>query len=339
MRILIIGGAGFIGCNIADHYLKGNSKVSILDNFSRIGGLSNLEWLQNRYKKRLHIVHGDIRVDREKLRALVGSHDVIFHMAAQVAVTTSITSPQEDFETNAVGSFNILEAIRKSKNKPVLIYASTNKVYGVLKNIKLIEKKERYDFKNPCKGIAEDRPLDFHSPYGCSKGSADQYVRDYSRIYGLKTVVFRQSCIYGWRQFGIEDQGWVAHFIISSILNRPITIYGNGKQVRDILFIDDLIQAFELAITRLEVTAGEVYNIGGGPQNQISLLEFIKLLKNVLRKEISLSFADWRPGDQPIFVSDISKAKKDFGWKPKINVNEGINMLINWVKENKQLFC
>lgn len=338
MRVLVIGGAGFIGCNISDHYLKRNSRVSILDNFSRIGALSNLEWLQNRYKERLNIVHGDIRVDREIMEELVNSHDVIFHMAAQVAVTTSIISPQEDFETNAVGSFNILEVIRKSKNKPVLIYASTNKVYGALEDIELIEKKERYDFKNPCGGIAEDRSLDFHSPYGCSKGTADQYVRDYSRVYGLKTIVFRQSCIYGWRQFGIEDQGWIAHFIISSILNRPLTIYGKGKQVRDILFIDDLIQAFELAISKLEVTSGEVYNIGGGSQNQISLLEFIKLLKKITRKKISLSFADWRVGDQLIFVSDISKAKKDFGWKPKINVNEGVNMMINWVKENSQLF-
>lgn len=338
MRVLVIGGAGFIGCNIADHYLKRNSKVSILDNFSRIGALSNLEWLQNRYKKRLNIVHGDIRVDRRIMEELVDPHDVIFHMAAQVAVTTSIISPRDDFETNAVGTFNILEAIRKSKNKPVLIFASTNKVYGALEDIELIEKKERYDFKGPCVGIAEDRSLDFHSPYGCSKGTADQYVRDYSRIYGLKTIVFRQSCIYGWRQFGIEDQGWIAHFIISSILNRPLTIYGSGKQVRDILFIDDLIRAFDLAISKLEVTSGQAYNIGGGPQNQISLLEFVKLLRKILRKKIPLSFADWREGDQPIFVSNISKAKMDFDWEPRINVNEGVNMLTGWIKKNRQLF-
>lgn len=338
MRILVIGGAGFIGSNIANQYLKKKFCVSILDNFSRIGALANIKWLKGHFKKGLDVLKGDIRTDTQKLQRLISSHDIIFHMAAQVAVTSSITDPRDDFETNALGTFNILEAIRKSKNRPILIYASTNKVYGQMKDIPLIKKRQSYDFKNPCKGIAEDRPLDFHSPYGCSKGAAEQYTRDYSRIYGLKTVVFRQSCIYGWRQFGIEDQGWVAHFIISAILERPLTVYGNGKQSRDILFIDDLIRAFELAISKIKVTAGQIYNIGGGRKNQTSLLEFVKLLEIILKKRITVSFSGWRPADQLIFVSDNSKAQRDFGWEPKIGKNEGIKKLIDWVSKNKRLF-
>lgn len=338
MRVLVIGGAGFIGCNVADYYLKRKHPVTIFDNFSRKGTTSNAEWIKGLYGKEIKIVRGDIRIDFDKMRMLISKHDIVFHMAAQVAVTTSVLSPREDFEINAMGTFNILEAIRLSKNKPFLMYASTNKVYGDLKDITIKEGRTNYFFKNLKTGVSEDMTLDFHSPYGCSKGASDQYVRDYARIYGLKTIVFRQSCIYGWRQFGIEDQGWVAHFIISAILNRPITIYGNGKQVRDILFIDDLIRAFDKAVTKIKITAGQVYNIGGGYKNQISISDFIRLLEKKLKKRICVSSSGWRPGDQPIYISNISKFHKDCGWKPVVDIDEGIDKMIRWITENKKLF-
>ncbi|MGQ9631407.1 MAG: NAD-dependent epimerase/dehydratase family protein [bacterium] len=312
-RVLVIGGAGFIGCNVAHAFLSKGYKVTIFDNFSRNGTLSNISWLQENHKSGLTILQGDIRIDRDKLDSSVNNADIVFHLAAQVAVTTSVVNPREDFEINALGTFNICEAVRRSKSKPILIYSSTNKVYGGMEGTKIVERNGRYEYENLPNGVSEDQPLDFHSPYGCSKGAADQYVRDYARIYGLKTVVFRQSCIYGTRQFGVEDQGWVAHFTISAMFDRPITIYGDGKQVRDVLFIDDLVKAYELAIENIDKTSGKVYNIGGGPNNQMSLLELISYLEEFFGKKIKYSFSDWRPGDQLVFICDISKAKKDFG--------------------------
>jgi len=255
-----------------------------------------------------------------------------------VAVTTSVQNPREDLEINTLGTINVLEAVRQAKRKPIILFSSTNKVYGAMEDIKIKEVNGRYQYQNLPHGVNEDRILDFHSPYGCSKGAADQYVRDYARIYGLKTVVFRQSCIYGLHQFGIEDQGWVAWFIIASLLNKPLTIYGNGKQVRDVLFIDDLNMAYWLAIKNIKKTAGQIYNIGGGPKNQLSLLELISLLGNFFNKRIKYKFSQWRPGDQPVFVCDIRKAKKDFGWQPKVSPKEGIKRLIKWAKRNKSLF-
>lgn len=337
MKILVIGGAGFIGSNLSDYLLKKKKSVTIFDNFSRRGTLSNLKWLQVSYPQ-LKVVRGDIRFDQDKLKKEIEDSDIVYHLAAQVAVTTSVINPREDFEINALGTFNVLEAIRQSKNRPILVYASTNKVYGRMEDIGIIKRDNRYEYKNFPNGISEERPLDFYSPYGCSKGAGDQYVRDYSRIYGLKTITFRQSCIYGPRQFGVEDQGWVAWFTIATILGKPITIYGDGKQVRDILHVNDLINAYELAISNIKKTSGKIYNIGGGPGNILSLLELIAYLEKFLGKKIKYSFADWRPGDQPVFVCDISRAKKEIGWEPKVNTEQGIKSLFKWVKDNKELF-
>jgi len=337
MNILVTGGAGFIGCNIVKRHLEKKDKVVVLDNLSRIGTEKNLYWLKDIGK--FSFIKGDIR-NKELIEKIFRNNcfDLVYHMAAQVAVTTSVINPREDFEINALGSLNLLESIRKTQSKSVLIFASTNKVYGALEDVKLKELDTRYEFKSGVKSIAENTTLDFHSPYGCSKGAADQYIRDYSRIYGLKTIVFRQSCIYGKRQFGVEDQGWVAYFIIRSIFDKPITIYGTGKQVRDVLYIDDLLDAYELAYKRIERTSGQIYNIGGGEKNAISLLELIKLLEKKLDKKIRYKFDSWRPGDQKIFISNNTKLKRDLGWSPRIGISEGIDLLIDWVKSNKRLF-
>lgn len=337
MNVLIFGGAGFIGCNTADYYLKQGAAVTIFDNFSRKGTLLNLLWLQSRYPT-VRVMQGDIRIDQSKIQIAVDEADVVFHFAAQVAVTTSVVDPREDFEINALGTFNVLEAVRKSTKKPVLVFASTNKVYGGMEDVKTVEGTHRFNYADQPMGISEEQPLDFHSPYGCSKGAADQYVRDYARIYGLKTVVFRQSCIYGYRQFGVEDQGWVAHFTISAALDRPVTIYGNGKQVRDLLFTTDLVRAYDLAIKNINSTAGKVYNIGGGPEKTLSLLELIEDLESYFGKKMNLQYSDWRPGDQPVFICDIQKAKTDFGWEPVISVKEGVRLLAEWVKGNTDEF-
>ena len=280
------------------------------------------------------VIRGDIRTDRTSLSAAVQSVDYVLHLAAQVAVTTSVTDPRTDFEINAFGTFNVLEAIRLSENKPGLIFASTNKVYGGLEHRAVVEQAERYAFTE-ITGVSETEPLDFHSPYGCSKGAADQYVRDYSRMYNLKTVVMRQSCIYGPQQFGIEDQGWVAWFIIAGMFGRPVTVYGNGKQVRDLLFVDDLVQAYDLAFNRLDTVSGEIFNMGGGVNNTLSLLEFIRLLNDDCAITLNYSWGDTRPGDQPIFVSNNDKAKALLGWEPRTTVNDGIAQLINWLRTHE----
>jgi CDP-paratose 2-epimerase len=338
-NILITGGAGFIGTNSAAYFLNKGYQVTILDNFSRKGGKENVEWLKKSNKAKPKVVVGDIRNFDSKLTKEVGAADFILHLAGQVAVTTSVVDPREDFDINALGTFNVLEAMRKTKSNAPLIYSSTNKVYGGLEDLEVKEEKTRYSFKKLPDGVSEARGLDFHSPYGCSKGAADQYVRDYSRIYGLNTVVFRQSCIYGPRQFGIEDQGWVAWFIIALALNKDITVYGNGKQVRDVLFIDDLVRAYDLAFKNIKKTAGNIYNIGGGPKNTISIwYEFRPILEKLFEREIKVKYSDWRPGDQPIFISDIRKAEKEFSWKPRVGVDEGIKTLFEWINSNKEIF-
>jgi len=342
MRVLITGGAGFIGCNVAKRFLDEKADVVILDNLSRIGTSKNLEWLKGHPNKKLTFLKGDVR-NKELMILLfdspdIGKIDLVFHMAAQVAVTASVVNPREDFEINALGTFNLLEAIRTSRQRPIIINTSTNKVYGKMGSVRIGQTRTRYRYRLLSRGVSEAMPLDFYSPYGCSKGSADQYMLDYARIYDLKTINFRQSCIYGPRQFGVEDQGWVAHFIISVIKNRSLTVYGDGKQVRDVLFVDDLIDAFLLAIKNIKVTCGKSYNIGGGPGNTISLLEFIKLLEKTLDKKISYKLEDWRPGDQKVFVSDIRKAGRDFKWRPKVKVIQGVNKLVRWVFDNKDLF-
>lgn len=334
-NVLIIGGAGFIGANTASYFLKKGYKVFVLDNLSRKGSVANLGWLKRTHKE-LVFIKGDIR-DFALLKKAVVGKDVIFHLAGQVAVTSSVANPREDFEINALGSFNVLEAARLRNPKAILVYSSTNKVYGEMEGEKVLELKDRYSFAKLKKGIPETYPLDFHSPYGCSKGTADQYFRDYFRIYGLKTVVFRQSCIYGPHQYGAEDQGWIAWFVIASLLKNRISIYGNGRQVRDILFIEDLIRAYDLAVEKIDRAQGQVYNLGGGPKNSISIWrEFGPILENKLGKKIEVTYSAWRPGDQRIYISDTRKTKKDFGWQPKVGINEGLERLIAWVKENKK---
>ncbi len=338
MKALITGGAGFIGGNIAGRLMSRGDEVVIMDNLSRTGGRSNMEWLRS--LGNLEFVQEDIR-DQEQVDALFRAHsdiDVVYHMASQVAVTTSVENPREDFEINALGTFNILEGIRTGPADPVLVFASTNKVYGGMEDVKIEEKDGRYGYRDFPEGIPEDRFMDFHSPYGCSKGAADQYIRDYSRIYGLKTLTFRQSCIYGYRQFGIEDQGWVAWFTIQAILDRPITIYGDGKQVRDMLFIDDLLDAYESAIDRIETTQGRIYNVGGGRRNTMCLHDLVELLESLSGREMRKTYQAWRPGDQPVFICDVDKARQDFGWAPRTSPREGVTKLYHWIRENKDLF-
>lgn len=329
MNILIIGGAGFIGTNLAEYFYQKNHEVIIYDNLSREKTELNLQKLKKTSEKILFI-KGDIRTSQE-LPDLIEKTDIIFHLAAQVAVTTSVINPRLDFDINLLGTLNILEALRQSQKKPAIIYSSTNKVYGNLSNIPIIEHKKKYSFQEYPFGISEKQPLDFHSPYGCSKGAADQYVHDYARIFGLQTIVFRQSCIYGPQQYGCEDQGWLAWFAIAATQNKPITIYGNGKQTRDVLYIDDLCNAFDKAIANIDKTAGHIYNIGGGQKNTLSLLELLEILEQKLEKKININYDKTRLGDQPIYISDIRKAQQHFGWTPKISPEEGMDKLLKWV--------
>lgn len=337
MHVLITGGAGFIGSNAAKSFAQDGWRVSILDNLSRVGSNRNLEWL--RHQVTIDFFEADVRNTSEIDRIVSqGDFDTVIHLAGQVAVTTSVISPRLDFETNVLGTFNLLEAIRNYSPNTILLNASTNKVYGGLSGVQIRERDQRYEFAdNPC-GIAETHALDFHSPYGCSKGAADQYVIDYARIYGLRTVSFRQSCIYGTRQLGVEDQGWVAWFIIAHLLGKPIKIYGNGKQVRDVLFVDDLVAAYKAAIQKIDAVSGQVFNIGGGVQNTLSLLELIDYLGDISGKKVDHSFSDWRPGDQPVYMSDIQKASQSLNWEPGTSVKDGVAKLYDWVSHNKPLF-
>lgn len=336
-KILITGGAGFIGINAAEHFIKAGWHVTILDNYSRIGAADNVAWLAKNYKGKFDVIKCDVTKDQTKLEKAVSRVDAVLHLAAQVAVTTSVVNPRDDFERNALGAFNVLEAVRTSKNKPALVYSSTNKVYGGLEHEPVVEGDKRYKFKNLPHGVGEDAPLDFHSPYGCSKGTADQYVRDYARIYGLDTVVFRQSCIYGPHQFGIEDQGWVAWFTIATIMNKPVKIYGNGKQVRDVLYVGDLVRLYELAFKNMKKVRGQVFNVGGGHKNTMSLLEFMPKLEKLTGKKLSWKFGKVRPGDQPIFVADIKKAGRLLGWIPQVGIDNGLHKLTEWVKDNQKV--
>ncbi len=341
MKWLITGGAGFIGCNTADRLLRDGHRVVIVDNLSRPGSDRNLEWLRERHGD-FPFYQLDVR-DYPGLSQVLREHqdvDVVLHLAAQVAVTTSVINPREDFAINALGTLNVLEAIRELDLHPIVLYTSTNKVYGALDHIAIVDDGNRYRYRDLPQGVSEHTPLDFHSPYGCSKGVADQYVRDYYRIYGMRTIVFRNSCIYGPRQFGIEDQGWIAWFIIAAVLGRPITIYGDGKQVRDVLYIDDLVEAFLQAVEHIESTQGEIYNIGGGPGNTLAVWsEFGPILSQLVGRPIEVTYAGWRPGDQKVYISDISKARRDFGWEPKVGVLEGLQRVFHWVVANQSLLA
>lgn len=335
----VTGGAGFIGSNYVHRLLQRGEKVCVYDNLSRPGAERNLTWLRDHFgEQAFRFIQGDVR-DAALLNESSREADLILHLAAQVAVTTSVTEPRKDFEINAQGTFNVLEAARASERKPVVLYASTNKVYGGMEDVRVVEKQTRWEYESLLEGCSESQPLDFHSPYGCSKGAGDQYVRDYARIYGLRTVVLRQSCIYGIRQFGVEDQGWVAWMIIAAITGRPITIYGDGKQIRDILFVDDLLDIYDAAFQNIDRACGQVYNIGGGPGNTLSIwTEFGPLLEKLLGKPIPVGRGDWRPGDQKVFVANISKAQRELGWVPRVGVEQGIGRLFEWVQQNRELF-
>jgi len=333
MRYLIVGGAGFIGINAAYRYAQRGNAVTILDDFSRAGTAQNADWLLSQFPE-IQVVRADIRNDQSALDAAAADSDVLLHLAAQVAVTTSVVNPRTDFEINALGSFNVLEAVRKAPRPPIVLYSSTNKVYGGMEDVAIASDGGRYCYRDLPHGVPETRQLDFHSPYGCSKGAADQYVRDYARIYGLRTLVFRQSCIYGPHQFGIEDQGWVAWFALRSLLDQPVTIYGDGQQARDVLFVDDLLAAFDAALERIEQVSGRVYNIGGGPANILSLLDLVNLLNQWNPAKVRYSFGDWRPGDQRVYISDIRRAERELGWRPATSPQQGVRLMYDWMAAN-----
>jgi len=337
--VVIFGGAGFIGSNWASRLLKTTeARVHIFDNLSRRGVQHNVSWLRRVAgdSDRLQITVGDVR-DATLVHRAVQPATEVYNFAAQVAVTTSIDDPREDFEINVGGTLNILEAARKSGRKPFLLFTSTNKVYGHITSQKLTALPERYWCAGD-PGVSESQPLDFYSPYGCSKGAADQYVHDYSRIFGLPTVVFRMSCIAGRRQFGTEDQGWVAHFLYSALQGRPVIIYGDGRQVRDVLYVEDLLRAFESVRERVETTGGEVYNVGGGLENSTSLLEIISEIERVTGKKLQYTMDLARPGDQPFYVTDFSKLHRHTDWQPKVSVPRILENMSAWWKANRDLF-
>lgn len=331
---LITGGAGFIGTNLADRLLSEGRIVRIFDNLSRAGVEHNLAWLQARHGASLQFTHADIR-DTAAVALAVRGVSQVFHFAAQVAVTTGLLDPVDDFEVNARGTLNLLEAIRLSSDRPGLVFASTNKIYGHLDDVKLTALGGRYLPADPaCRsGFSEQRILDFHSPYGCSKGAADQYVLDYARTYGLSAAVFRLSCIYGPHQCGNEDQGWVAHFLLCALSGQPITIYGDGCQVRDVLYVDDLVDALMLAQRRIDSISGKAFNIGGGPRRTTSLLELLSLMEELHGTAPKVGFSKWRAADQRYYVSDISRFARATGWSPKVGVREGVACLYRWLAE------
>jgi len=329
VKILITGGVGFIGTNLADRFLREGKEVVLFDNLRRPGVEQNLEWLRRQHGTRVNFVKGDVR-DFDAVEKSMRGADVVFHLAAQVAVTTSIANPQEDFSINAQGALNVLEAARRQNQTPIILYTSTNKVYGGLDHLTVIEDSTRYKFENLPYGVSETCPLDFHSPYGCSKGAADQYFRDYHRIYSLRTIVFRMSCIYGPHQFGTEDQGWVAHFALSALRELPLTIYGDGKQVRDLLYVEDLIDLMIRSCSAIKTTSGQVYNVGGGPTHTISVwAELKRPLEETIGKVPLVKYGEFRPGDQKIYVSDIRKAHRELGWSPQVGITTGLGRMVD----------
>ena len=330
---LITGGAGFVATNVADRLLQDGWRVRLFDNLSRPGVEQNLSWLKAAYGDRIDFLYGDVR-DRAALEIAVAGTRRVFHFAAQVAVTTSLVQPIEDFEINARGTLNLLEAIRPLADRPTLLFTSTNKVYGHLDDVPLWRKGKRYEPREPGisqNGISEARSLDFHSPYGCSKGAAEQYVLDYARTYGIPATVFRMSCIYGPHQFGNEDQGWVAHFLIQAMNRRPLTLYGDGLQVRDVLYVDDLVDAMMLAHDAIDDISGQAFNVGGGPANTISLLELLELITELTGERPAHAIEPWRPADQRYYVSDTSKLEAAGGWAPRVRVRDGVKRLAAWL--------
>lgn len=344
MRILITGGAGLVGSHAAEYFAKKKWQVIVLDNLMRSKifgydkGSVEYNWNYLRQYKNITLIKGDVRNLKDVNRALGKGIDVVIHTAGQPGVPSSVRMPLDDFSINAQGTLNVLECTRKKSPEAVIVYCSTNKVYGEnVDKIPLKELKTRYVYKDIV-GVSENMLTDLtgHTPYGVSKLTGDLYVQEYAHIYGMRTAVFRMSCIYGARQFGFEDQGWVAWFIIATLKNRPITIYGDGKQVRDLLYAEDLIKGYEAFINSKQKSG--LYNIGGGPNNTTSLLEFVDEIQNLLKKKPKISFSDWRPSDQKVYISDISKIKKALFWQPKISVKEGIKRLTDWVVKNEGYF-
>ena len=336
MQYLIFGGCGFLGSNLSDDVLSRGATLCIYDDLSKAGSVANLKWLQERYE--FEFINDDVRNASTTENVVRLFHpDVIIHLAGQVAMTTSIEDPRTDFEINALGTLNVLEAARIFAPSSLIIYSSTNKVYGSLEQLDYKEKPTRYVSTEYPNGFDEMLPLRFGTPYGCSKGAADQYVLDYARRYGVKTIVFRHSSIYGSRQFPTYDQGWVGWFCQKAIEKQigkskePFTISGNGKQVRDLLHVDDATVLYRLASTSKNLANGEAFNIGGGIENSVSLLELFNLLEKHLNIELSYKQTDWRPSDQKVFISNTSKTEQAFGWKPKVPVFEGISKLLNWL--------
>jgi len=335
--VVITGGCGFIGCNLADALCSQDQPVILYDNLSRPGVDQNAEWLREKHGDLVQLEVADTR-DAQTLAKCIEQAAAVFHFAAQVAVTSSLKAPVYDFDVNARGTLNLLEAVRELRNPPPVIFTSTNKVYGSLEDVDLRLNSERYepvqDEIRAC-GVGEDQRLDFYSPYGCSKGAADQYILDYARTFGLPAVVFRMSCIYGLHQFGTEDQGWVAHFLINALEEHPITLYGDGKQVRDILFVDDLIDALLLARKNIRTLSGQVFNIGGGVGNTTSLRELLTLIGELHESKPRINFAHWRPGDQRYYVTNFSKFHTATGWSPRIGKVEGVRRLYDWLRDER----
>jgi CDP-paratose 2-epimerase len=340
---LITGGAGFIATNVAERLLRDGWSVRLFDNLSRAGVERNVHWLRSEYpgldaygRPRVELVIGDVR-DAAAIQAAVAGVRRVFHFAAQVAVTTSLVQPLLDFDVNARGTLNLLEAIRALDTRPSLLFTSTNKVYGHLEDLDLHACSTRYEPDDALvarRGISERRPLDFHSPYGCSKGAAEQYVLDYARTFGVPATVFRMSCIYGPHQFGTEDQGWVAHFIIQALRQRPLALYGDGLQVRDVLFVEDLVDAMTCAHDQIERVRGQAFNIGGGQSSTVSLLELIDLIGAMLGTRPRYHLEPWRTADQRYYVSDTTKFRQVSGWSPRVSVVDGVHRLASWLIES-----
>jgi CDP-paratose 2-epimerase len=332
--VLITGGCGFIGCNLADRLASEGNDVLVIDSFVRDGVRENAQWLKARHGERVRISISDIR-DPIRVIDAVREARAVLHLAAQVAVTSSVQCPLDDFEINARGTINVLEALRLHNPEAPLVFASTNKVYGRLiddAQIKRVDRRYVPTDDRLAAGVTEATPLDFYSPYGCSKGAADQYVRDYARVFGLPAAVIRMSCIYGPRQFGNEDQGWIAHFVLSALRGERLTIYGDGCQVRDGLFVSDAVEAWLAVLRNIDRARGRVFNLGGGLANSISLLELIDLIEQSGAGRIHYDLADWRPGDQPWYVTDISALSSTVGWQPRIGLTDGLTRLQEWLR-------
>ena len=330
-RVLVTGGAGFIGSNLVRRLVPLGVEVVVLDNFSRQYSRANAAAMRREFSDGLRVIEGDLRDPKTVVGAADGVGAIVHH-AGQTAVTRSIADPFGDFLDNCLGTLHVLEAARRSQHAPVVMYASTNKVYGDLAALEIVEEEDHYRFAHLPNGIDERQPLDFVSPYACSKGAAEQYVLDYARTYDLRTVVFRQSCIYGPHQLGAEDQGWLAWFLLAARTGKPLTIFGDGKQVRDLLYVDDLVDGFGAAIAAIDTTRGRVYNMGGGAANSVSVWwQLQPLLERALGQQLeSPRFAPWRLGDQRVFCADTGRALRDFGWRPETSPAEGLRKMVEW---------